>query len=174
MFKHGSQKKSKRSVADEEKKCAWYGGDFIPVEKTIDFPGWMCRTVVSRMMESNEVKVELLDLVYTCVEDKLMEGRPHAFAYRIRITNEGDSVVTLDARKWVLHFEDGRHEVYEGDRIVGEIVKLEPGAHFEYSSYHIVDGNCEVDGAYHGFMEDNSRLCVRIPKFHLHIPENFA
>lgn len=125
-------------------------------------------------MEFPEVKVELLDLVYTCVEDALVEGRPHAFAYRIRITNEGNATVTLDARKWVLHFEDGRHEVYEGDRIVGEIVKLDPGAQFEYSSYHIVDGNCEVDGAYHGFTEDNSRMWVRIPKFHLHIPENFA
>ena len=125
-------------------------------------------------MEYPDIKVELLDLVYTRVEEAFVEGRPHAFAYTISITNEGLVPVTLDARKWVLHFVDGRHEVYEGDRIVGEIVKLEPGAQFEYSSYHLVDSDCEVQGAYHGYCEGDSELYVRIPKFHLHIPEKFS
>lgn len=123
-------------------------------------------------MEIKSVRVEIVSLIHSMNDAHFPEPSPHAFAYHIRIVNEGEERVVLNARKWVLQFADGRHEVYEGDRIVGRIVDLAPGQNFEYSSYHVVDGDCEVSGAYHGYSDSKKSIWVRIPKFHLYIPEN--
>jgi len=129
---------------------------------------------VRNSMEYKSVRVELVSLIHSMDAEHFPENGPHAFAYHIRITNHSNEKVVLNARKWVLKFEDGRHEVYEGDRIVGKIVTLRPDETFEYSSYHVIDGDCVVSGAYHGFSESKEKLWVRIPKFHLHIPKNVS
>ncbi|MEQ9824596.1 MAG: ApaG domain [Puniceicoccaceae bacterium] len=123
-------------------------------------------------MEIQSVRVEIVSLIHSMDAAHFPEPRPHAFAYHIRIRNDGEERVVLNARKWVLRFADGRHEVYEGDRIVGRIVDLDPGDTFEYSSYHVVDADCEVTGAYHGYSDSQESIWVRIPKFQLYIPEN--
>jgi ApaG protein len=125
---------------------------------------------IQTMIELKSVPVEVVNLVHS--PDEPYQGEPagHAFAYHIRITNASDQRVVLTARKWVLAFADGRHEVYEGDRIVGRIVDLSVGEAFEYSSYHLVSEDCEVSGAYFGYREDGQAIWLRIPKFQLHIP----
>jgi ApaG protein len=69
-------------------------------------------------------------------------GRIHAFQYRIRITNVGDSTVKLLGRQWVIRNSDGslHAEVPKGTRgVVGEQPTLLPGEAFEYSSGTTVD-----------------------------------
>ncbi len=127
-----------------------------------------------RTMEIKTVKVEIVSLIHSMDEEHFPEDRTHAFAYHIRITNLSHERIVLNARKWVLEYDDGEHEVYEGDLIVGRIVNLRPQEQFEYSSYHVVDRSCEVTGAYHGYSESKEKLWVRIPKFHLHIPQNIT
>jgi ApaG protein len=122
------------------------------------------------MIELKSVQVEIVNLVHSLDDHHQGEPEGHAFAYHIRIRNASDQRVVLTARKWVLCFEDGRHEVYEGDRIVGRIVDLSVGEAFEYSSYHLVSRDCDVSGAYFGYREDGQAIWVRIPKFQLHIP----
>jgi ApaG protein len=59
----------------------------------------------------------------------------YLFAYRIRITNEGDGRAQLISRKWVISDADGHVEHVHGPGVVGEQPTLDPGGFFEYTSY---------------------------------------
>lgn len=63
-------------------------------------------------------------------------ARPEfVFAYRIQITNEGETRVKLLSRYWLIVDSDGeRHEV-AGDGVVGEQPELDPGESHEYASF---------------------------------------
>lgn len=57
------------------------------------------------------------------------------FAYRIRISNEGDETAQLLSRHWIITDADGHVEEVRGPGVVGETPVLEPGGAFEYTSY---------------------------------------
>jgi len=56
------------------------------------------------------------------------------FAYRVRITNEGDQPAQLVSRHWVIIDGHGRVEEVRGPGVVGEQPTLGPGEAFEYTS----------------------------------------
>jgi ApaG protein len=56
------------------------------------------------------------------------------FAYRIRITNEGDETVQLVSRHWIITDANGREEEVRGPGVVGEQPVLEAGRSYEYTS----------------------------------------
>jgi ApaG protein len=58
----------------------------------------------------------------------------YAFAYRVRILNEGSEPATLRSRRWVIRDADGEVEIVEGPGVIGEEPRLEPGEQFEYTS----------------------------------------
>ena len=62
------------------------------------------------------------------------DGRLYAFAYRVRITNEGEDWAKLRSRRWVITDSSGELEVVEGAGVVGHQPELEPGEGFEYMS----------------------------------------
>jgi ApaG protein len=62
------------------------------------------------------------------------EGR-YLFAYRIRISNEGDETVQLISREWIITDSDGDVETVRGPGVVGEQPVLDPGQSFEYTSF---------------------------------------
>jgi ApaG protein len=57
------------------------------------------------------------------------------FAYRIRISNQGEETVQLLARHWVISDGDGNVEHVRGPGVVGEQPVLAPGEAFEYTSF---------------------------------------
>jgi ApaG protein len=57
------------------------------------------------------------------------------FAYRIRISNQGDEVVQLISRHWIITDAHGRVEEVKGPGVVGQQPVLEPGEAFEYTSF---------------------------------------
>lgn len=57
------------------------------------------------------------------------------FAYRIRISNDGDQAAQLLSRHWIITDADGHVEEVRGPGVVGETPVLSPGATFEYTSY---------------------------------------
>jgi ApaG protein len=57
------------------------------------------------------------------------------FAYRIRISNEGDETVQLVSREWIITDADGKVETVRGPGVVGEQPVLGPGESFEYTSF---------------------------------------
>jgi ApaG protein len=57
------------------------------------------------------------------------------FAYRIRISNEGEEQVQLVSRRWTITDAHGRVEQVAGPGVVGEQPVLPPGQSFEYTSF---------------------------------------
>jgi ApaG protein len=56
------------------------------------------------------------------------------FAYKIQITNEGDAPAQLVSRHWIITDGNGQVEHVQGEGVVGEQPRLEPGQMFEYVS----------------------------------------
>jgi ApaG protein len=123
-------------------------------------------------LELPGLRVELDKLVYRHGGEELPADRPHAFIYYLTIHNDSDRTVVLLARKWVVEHPDGTRLVIEGDKIVGETPRLEPGEHFSYNSYHVTGSDARVSGSFHGVDEHGGRIFVRIPEFELEIPAN--
>ena len=98
------------------------------------------------------------------------EDRPHPFVYFITIHNDSPQTVTIKGRKWVVTDAEGQRLVVEGDGVVGQMPRLEPGEHFSYNSYHTIGSDSEVEGAYFGVTEEGDAVFTRIPQFSLRVP----
>ena len=97
--------------------------------------------------------------------------RPNCFAYFISIHNRSDVTVTIKGRKWVVRDEDGDTIALEGDGVVGQFPKIEPGGKFSYNSYHVfATGSAVAEGSYLGITDDERRVFTRIPRFEMHVP----
>ncbi len=93
------------------------------------------------------------------------------FAYRIRVTNQGDRTAQLLRRHWIITDGNGHVEEVEGEGVVGETPALRPGASFEYTSF------CPLQtpfGTMHGTYlmraEDGTQFDVEIGQFSLIAP----
>lgn len=109
-------------------------------------------------------------LVYHHGGKCLPPDQPHAFVYFINIHNGSDHTVTLLGRKWVIATEDGRRQVLEGDKIVGETPRLAPGESFSYNSYHVAGADSVAQGSYHGLDDLGRVVHVILPAFEMRIP----
>lgn len=98
------------------------------------------------------------------------EDKPHAFMYHITITNEGDEVITLLGRKWIVKEDNGEITVVEGEGVVGETPRFTPYSTFSYHSYHVVATSAQVQGTYFGETEQGEQVFTRIPDFSLIVP----
>jgi ApaG protein len=96
--------------------------------------------------------------------------RPHPFVYFITIHNDSETPVTIVGRKWIVREANGTCLVVEGDGVVGQRPRIEPGGEFSYNSYHVIAADAEVEGSYLGFDDTQRPVVVRIPKFSLNIP----
>lgn len=108
-------------------------------------------------------------VIHQAMEEPQGAGR-HAFIYFITISNLSDRVVTLLGRKWVIEHADGSKLVVEGDKIVQQTPRLEPGESFSYNSYHVGDQGAEAEGAFHGVDGNGRPVFTRIPRFALRVP----
>lgn len=97
--------------------------------------------------------------------------KPHPFVYFITIHNDSPIPVTLKARKWVVRESSGEVTVVEGDGIVGQSPRIDPGSNFSYNSYHVVATDAEVQGAFFGVTAMGERMFVSIPSFALKVPQ---
>lgn len=113
-------------------------------------------------------------LVYHHGGKSLPPDKPHAFVYFITIHNGSEHTVTLLGRKWVITHEDGSQLVIEGDKIVGETPRLEPGEEFSYNSYHVTSGGARSCGSFHGIDDLGRHVHVMLPPFDMRIPYGLA
>ncbi len=92
----------------------------------------------------------------------------YAFAYRVRITNEGDAPVTLRSRRWVIRDADGEVEIVEGPGVVGEEPRIEPGDQYEYMSGCPLPTTWgTMEGHYVMEREDGSTFHAEVGRFFL-------
>ncbi len=96
--------------------------------------------------------------------------RPHPFAYYLSIHNQSDEIVTILGRKWIVTDDGGEVLVVEGDGVVGETPRLEPGQTFSYNSYHVIAEPSTATGTFFGQTEAGKPVLVRVPDFRLELP----
>lgn len=125
---------------------------------------------MSRSRELPGLSARLDKLCYHHGGASLPTDKPHAFVYFITIKNGSDRTVTFLGRKWVVQHSDGSRLVVEGDGIVGEKPRLEPGEQFSYNSYHVTGLDASAQGSFHGVDELGHRVHVVVPAFALSIP----
>jgi ApaG protein len=103
------------------------------------------------------------------VPERSDPDRPHHFyAYRIRITNEGDQTVQLMRRRWEIRDAGNNTETVSGDGVVGYQPTFEPGMSFEYTSYCPLKTEWgTMEGCYTFEREDGERFDVAIGRFFL-------
>lgn len=98
-------------------------------------------------------------------------GMAHCFAYFITIQNDSDTTVTIKGRKWVVRESSGEVIAVEGDGVVGEFPRLEPGQSFTYNSAHVFQSPRAVaNGSYLGIDETGRRIITHIPEFEMEVP----
>jgi len=96
--------------------------------------------------------------------------RPHPFVYHVSIVNGSTETVNIFGRKWIVRDTDGDTLVVEGDGVIGQFPKLEPGEAFSYNSYHVIKAESTATGSFFGTTQHGRPVFVRIPRFEMHPP----
>jgi ApaG protein len=111
-----------------------------------------------------------VDKVVYRPEVQAPQDRPYAFAYYITISNESDETVTIKGRKWVVTDANGQRIVVEGDGVVGQFPRLDPGGQFSYHSHHVIGVESVAEGSYIGVTDSGEAVITRIPQFEMRVP----
>jgi ApaG protein len=93
------------------------------------------------------------------------------FAYTVRIANEGEVPAQLVSRHWIITDATGEKEEVVGDGVIGHQPRLEPGQHFEYTSFCVLGTpHGSMRGSYRMLRDDGSVFDARIAPFPLLVP----
>lgn len=96
--------------------------------------------------------------------------RPHPFIYHLSIHNRSEEPVNIFGRKWIVRDTDGDTLVVEGDGVVGQFPRIEPGESFSYNSYHVIKADSTAGGSFFGRTDAGRPVCARIPEFEMQTP----
>jgi ApaG protein len=95
----------------------------------------------------------------------------YAFAYTVRIANEGENTAQLRSRHWVITDGEGKVQEVRGDGVVGAQPVLKPGQYFEYTSWcMIATPHGSMRGTYQMVREDGDTFDAQIAPFPLALP----
>jgi len=125
---------------------------------------------VVNIREIDFIRVNVRDVIFMPSLDAPAD-QPFPFVYLISIENTGEEAATIVGRKWVVSEHEGSVTVVEGDGIVGETPRLEPGGVFAYNSYHTIGKDSTASGAYFARLDSGELVCVRIPEFTMKVPD---
>lgn len=94
------------------------------------------------------------------------------FGYTITVSNVGDAPAQLRSRHWIIADADGNLEDVEGDGVVGQQPRLEPGEGFRYSSFCVLKTpHGSMGGTYRMVRDDGTAFDAVIARFPLLIPQ---
>lgn len=119
--------------------------------------------------ELSDLRVIIDKIVYVPTLEAPTD-RPYPFVYFITIDNQSVETVTIRGRKWVITDQAGQKVVVEGDGVVGEFPRLQPGERFSYNSYHVIGSDSRAEGAFIGTSENGDPFVTRIPRFEMQVP----
>ncbi len=95
----------------------------------------------------------------------------YAFAYTIRIANEGTEPARLESRHWVISHGTGRVEEVRGRGVVGLQPLLGPGESFEYTSGCVLETpRGTMRGTYQMVRPDGRTFDAAVAEFTLSMP----
>ncbi len=92
------------------------------------------------------------------------------FSYRIRITNESSRAIQLVSRKWEVIDGAGQRRFVDGEGVVGQQPRIQPGKSYEYTSWvQLRTPLGAMQGSYTMVRQDRrgreSAVEVRVPRF---------
>jgi ApaG protein len=104
-------------------------------------------------------------------ERSSLSSRQFAFAYTVRIQNQGDAAAQLRSRHWIISDSNGAIQEVRGDGVVGEQPLLQPGQHFEYTSWCVIaTATGTMRGSYRMVRPDGDVFDAEIAPFRLGLP----
>ncbi|MEP6652804.1 MAG: Co2+/Mg2+ efflux protein ApaG [Myxococcales bacterium] len=105
-------------------------------------------------------------------ERSSLSGRQFAFAYTVRISNEGEVTARLESRHWIITDAAGHIEEVRGPGVVGVQPRLKPGETFEYTSWCVLaTPSGEMRGTYQMVTDAGSTFDADIAPFRLALPQ---
>jgi ApaG protein len=104
-------------------------------------------------------------------ERSSLSGRQFAFAYTVRIENQGDAAAQLKSRHWIITDANGVVQEVRGEGVVGAQPVLRPGEQFEYTSWCVIGTpSGSMRGSYQMVAADGSGFDAEIAPFRLGLP----
>lgn len=104
-------------------------------------------------------------------ERSSLSSRQFAFAYTVRIANQGDAPAQLRTRHWIIADGDGHVQEVRGDGVVGEQPFLRPGQQFEYTSWCVIATAAgTMRGTYRMMRPDGESFDAAVAPFRLGLP----
>ena len=95
------------------------------------------------------------------------------WAYQVTIKNSGVSSIKLNHRNWLIIDANGKVMNVQGEGVVGEFPRIEPGESFEYTSGTPLKTNNGIMQGFYLVSQDNGEnLKIDIPAFSLDSPYN--
>lgn len=95
----------------------------------------------------------------------------YAFAYHIRIANQGDQAARLLSRHWIITDGNSRVQEVRGPGVVGETPRIEPGETHQYSSSVVLDTEVgTMEGSYQMIGDNGESFEAEVPPFLLAVP----
>jgi ApaG protein len=105
-------------------------------------------------------------------ERSSISGRQFAFAYTVKIANEGHVTTQLTSRHWIITDASGHVEEVRGPGVVGVQPRLKPGESFEYTSWCVLaTPSGEMRGTYQMVAEGGATFDATIAPFRLALPQ---
>ena len=104
-------------------------------------------------------------------EESLPAKGRYVWAYTIEMENSSDTTWTLTLRHWDIIDSLGRRQTVDGEGVVGQTPRLEPGDTFRYSSGAPLSApSGMMSGSYTFVSDDGQELSARVPAFSLDSP----
>ena len=95
----------------------------------------------------------------------------YAFAYTVRIINEGSEPAQLRSRHWIITDGDGKVQEVRGEGVVGAQPHLKPGQQFEYTSWcMLTTAHGSMHGTYQMVTDKGEEFDATIAPFPLALP----
>lgn len=105
--------------------------------------------------------------------DSVPADERYAFAYTIRIRNDGAVPARLLGRRWVITDAVGDVREVDGEGVVGEQPWLRPGEEYTYTSGAVLPTPIgTMYGSYRMLADDGTRFEAPIPPFTLCVPHS--
>jgi ApaG protein len=105
------------------------------------------------------------------VERSTPADEEYAFAYKVRIFNQGNTAAQLRSRHWIITDGEGHVQEVRGDGVVGAQPNLEPGQAFEYTSWCLLKTpHGSMQGTYQMVRANGDRFEAEIAPFPLSLP----
>jgi ApaG protein len=106
-------------------------------------------------------------------ERSSISGKQYAFAYTVKIANQGPVTTRLESRHWIITDSVGHVEEVRGPGVVGVQPRLRPGEAFEYTSWCVIaTPSGEMRGSYQMVTDAGGTFDADIAPFHLGMPQS--